>query len=66
MKRFLAWLGQPATVRDLHVYGGLALAGVAGWMAFRWLALIVVGLVVAALGIFVPAAGGRPHPEETE
>lgn len=47
-------------VRDVHVYGGLLLAAVGGWHFSPGATLLGVGVVLTALGIFVP----RRRPEE--
>jgi hypothetical protein len=44
-------------LRDLHVYGGLALAAAGGWqLSVAW-TCVIVGLVLAAMGIFAPRKG---------
>lgn len=52
MRRLLASLGRPDVVVDLHIYGGLLLAGVGGWqLSPRW-TLVLAGLALAALGVW--------------
>jgi len=50
----LASLGRPDLLRDYHVYGGLLLAAVGGWHLSRPWTLVVVGIVLAALGLLTP------------
>ena len=45
-------------LRDLHVYGGLALAAIGGWQLSPVLTTIGVGLILAAVGYFTPRQGG--------
>ena len=43
--------------RDLHIYGGLALAALGGWQFSPPATAIVLGLVLAVLGVFAPRKG---------
>jgi len=54
----LQFLTRGDVIVDLHVYGGLLLAGVGGWHISRPWTCVVGGLVLAALG-FVNAAPRR-------
>lgn len=42
-------------LRDLHVYGGLALGTWGGWQLSPPLTLVTVGVVVLGLGLFLPS-----------
>lgn len=42
------------SLRDLHIYGGLALAAVGGWQLSPAVTAVALGIIVAALGIFAP------------
>jgi hypothetical protein len=54
MKRFWMFVIRPDVLVDLHIYGGLALAGVAGWQLVRWWAIVAVGVVLCGLGLWTP------------
>lgn len=58
MRRLLRVLGRGDVLRDLHLYGGLALAGWGGWQLSPGLALVGLGLVLFLLGLF---AGREPR-----
>jgi len=45
------------SLRDVHIYGGLALATAGGWQVSPALTVITLGLVLAMLGIFAPRRG---------
>lgn len=68
--RALAWFRQarravgavsPANaLRDLHIYGGLALIGVAGWFGHLWPAprlwvALAVGAILMLFGLLAPS-----------
>lgn len=44
-------------LRDLHVYGGLTLAALGGWQISPTATCILIGVVLTAIGIFVPRKG---------
>jgi len=51
-------------IRDLHIYGGLALIGVAGWFGSTWPArrfwvALALGAILTAFGLFAPARRTR-------
>jgi hypothetical protein len=45
-------------IRDVHIYGGLAIASAGGWMLHRALTLIGVGLALTLMGLL---AGRKAH-----
>lgn len=61
--RLLAWLRRltaPDVLRDLHVYGGLLLAGVGGWLLSPAWTLVLVGLVLVGLGLLASTRSVAP------
>lgn len=51
-------------MRDLHIYGGLALIGVAGWFGHVWPAprmwvALALGAILTAFGLFAPSRRTR-------
>jgi ATP synthase protein I len=53
-----------------YIVAGVAVYGVAGWLADRWLGtgfLVAVGIVIgAALGIYLTAARFRTEPDRPD
>lgn len=54
MRAALERLLEAVSLRDAHVYGGLALALWGGWQLSPAWACVAVGAVVLAIGIFRP------------
>ena len=50
-------LPSPSTLRDLHVYGGLALVGYGGVQISIPGTCVVLGVALAALGLWLPHTG---------
>jgi len=67
-RRWLRWLRWPRIrlprlprpdldIRDAHIYGGLLLAGIGGWLISPAWTCVVLGLIIAALGVFARRLG---------
>lgn len=56
-KRVIEFVRNQFDLRDLHVYGGLMIAAIGGWHISATWTCVVLGLCLAALGVFVPQRG---------
>lgn len=45
--------------RDVHIYGGLALAALGGWQLSAPVTCVALGCVLLVLGVFGPRLGRR-------
>lgn len=59
LPRIAEFFGRPSILQDLHVYGGLAVAGVGGWMLSPAWTLIAIGLALIGIALLLPLFGRK-------
>jgi hypothetical protein len=47
------------TLRDVHIYGGLVVAGIGGWQLSPAWTGVVLGVALTGMGVFARRLGGK-------